>query len=99
MAATRTFLDPVPRVKHQQNTNREVSNFDTTVVGRTLYEGSHSHWEGMQTKWNGHKRVSPKNTENLEVTIRSFITREDFDRGDIVIMENGASIPAVFRQE
>ena len=99
MAATRISLDPVPGVKHQQNTNWEVSNFYTTAVGTTSYEGGHSHCEGMQTSWNGHKMVSPGNTQNLEVTIRSVITQEDFDREDIVIMENGVSIHVTFRQE
>ena len=38
-------------------------------------------------------------TENLEVTVRVVTVQEEFDSGDIVVMENGVSIPAVFRQE
>ena len=38
-------------------------------------------------------------TENLEVIVRAVTVQEEFDSGDIVVMENGVSIPAVFRQE
>ena len=79
MAATGTLMDPVSKVKHQQNTNWEVSNFDTTVVGTISYEGGHFHCKGMQTSWNGHKMVSLWNAENLEVTIQSITTQEDRD--------------------
>ena len=96
MATTGTFLDPVPRVKHQQNTNLEVNNFDTTVVGTISYDGGHSHCEGMQTSLNGHKMVSLLTTKNLEVTVQSVTIQEDFDSGDIAVMENSVSIPVAF---
>ena len=38
-------------------------------------------------------------TESLEVTTRTVTVREDFNSGDIVVRENGVSIPAAFRQE
>ena len=65
MAATGIFLDPVPRMKHQQNTIREVSNFDTTVLGPTSYEGGHSYCKGMQMSLN-----SLFVKKNLEVTVQ-----------------------------
>ena len=34
-------------------------------------------------------------TENLEVIVRAVTVQEEFDSGDIVVMENGVSIPAV----
>ena len=99
MAATGTLMDPVSGVKHQQNTNWEVSNFDTTVVGTISYEDGHFHCKGMQTSWNGHKMVSLWNAENLEVTIQSITTQEDFDSREIVIMGNSVSIPGASQQE
>ena len=38
-------------------------------------------------------------TESLEVTLRTVMIREEFDTGDIVMKENGVSIPAVYRQD
>ena len=43
--------------------------------------------------------VSLWNAKNLEVTIQSITTREDFDSRDIVIMGNSVSIPAASQQE
>ena len=37
-------------------------------------------------------------TENLKVTIRTVTIREEFDTGDIVMKENGVSIPAAYEQ-
>ena len=48
---------------------------------------------------NGTKMVSLFVTENLEVTIRIVTLQEKFESGDLVVMENSVSIPAVFRQE
>ena len=53
----------------------------------------------MDTSLNGKYMVSLFVTETLEVTVRAVMVREEFDSGDIVVMENGVSIPAVFRQE
>ena len=76
MATTGTFLDLLSRVKHQLNTNIEVNNFATTVIGSLTYEGGHSHCEGMQTSLNGKKMVSLFVTENLEVTVRVVTVQE-----------------------
>ena len=37
-------------------------------------------------------------TENLEVTVKTITVRERFDNGDIMVIENGAYIPATLRQ-
>ena len=37
--------------------------------------------------------------EDLEVTMRRVTFREDFNSGDMVVLENGVSIPAQFRQD
>ena len=60
-----TFLDPLSGLKHQLNTNMDVNNFTTTVVGTLL-----SHYGGVQMSLNGKKMVSLFVTENLEVTIQ-----------------------------
>ena len=38
-------------------------------------------------------------TESLEGTIRTVTVGEEFDSEDIVVRENGVSIPATFRQD
>ena len=42
-------------------------------------------WPVLLISWNRHKMVSLWNAKNLEVTIQSITTREDFDSRDIVI--------------
>ena len=37
--------------------------------------------------------------EDLEVTMQKVTIREDFDSRDLVVLENGVSIPAQFQQE
>ena len=37
--------------------------------------------------------------EDLEVTMRRVTIREDFNSGDVMVLENGVSIPAQFRQD
>ena len=99
MASTRIFQDPVSRTKHHLNTKLEVNNFTSTVVGSLTYKGGHSHCVGMDTSINRRQMSSLFITESLEVTMRTVTVREDFDSGDIVVRENGVSIPAAFRQE
>ena len=38
-------------------------------------------------------------TKSLEVTIRTVTVREEFNTDNIVIRENGVSIPAAYRQD
>ena len=96
MASSGIFKDPMTRTRHRLNTNLEVNNFDSMVVGSLMYKGGHSHYEGMDTSVNGRRVSSLLVTESLEVTMITVTVREDFDNGDIVIRENGVSIPAVF---
>ena len=37
-------------------------------------------------------------TESLEFTIRTVTIREEYDTGDIIVRENGVSIPAAYKQ-
>ena len=94
-----TFTDPTSRAKHELNTKLEINHFATTVVGAILYDDSHSFCQGMQANLNGHKMDSLLATENLEVIMQKVTIREDFDSGDLVVLEKGVSIPAQFQQE
>ena len=96
MAATGTFTDPVLGARHKLNTNLETNNFATTVVGVILYNSSYSICEGMQASLNGHKKECLLTRENLEVTMQKVTIREDFDSGDLVVLEHGVSIPVGF---
>ena len=87
------------RMKHHLNPKLKVNNFASTVVGSLTYEGGHSHCEGMDMSLNGRRMTSLFFTENLEVTVRTVTVQENFDSRDIVVMKNGVSISAVFRQE
>ena len=57
MASSGIFEDPMTRTRQSLNTNLEVNNFDTTVVGSLSYNGRHSHCKGMVSSVNG-RRVS-----------------------------------------
>ena len=53
----------------------------------------------MDSYINGNRMESLFVTESLEVTIRTVTVREEFDTGDIVVRENGVSIPAKYKQD
>ena len=101
MSATGTFIDPDPKsgAKHELNTKLEINHFSTTVVGAISYDDSHSFCQGMQAILSGHKMDSLMAIKNLEVIMQKVTIREDFDSGDLVVLENGVSIPAQFWQE
>ena len=46
----------------------------------------------------GHRIESLLTTESLEFSIRTVTVREEYDTGDIIIRENGVSIPATYKQ-
>ena len=46
----------------------------------------------------GERVASLLTTENLEFTIRTVTVREEYNIGDIVIKENGVSIPSAYEQ-
>ena len=47
---------------------------------------------------NGEHMVSLLVTESLEVIMKTFTVSEDFDSGDILVMDNGVSFAATLRQ-
>ena len=97
--STGVFKDPMSRTKHCLNPKLEVNNFASTVLGSLTYEGRHSHFDGMDSSINSRRMSSLFVTESLEGTIRTVTVREEFDSEDIVVRENGVSIPAAFRQD
>ena len=50
----------------------------------------------MQANLNGHRMDDLLAVEDLEVTMRGVTIREDFNSRDMVVLENGVSIPAQF---
>ena len=96
LAATGTFMNPKSGAKHDLNTKLEINHFSTTVIGALSYDNSHSFCQGMQANINGHRMDNLLAIEDLEVTMQRVTIREDFDSGDMVVLENGVSIPAQF---
>ena len=92
-----TFMDPKSGAKYDLNTKLEINHFSTTVMGALSYDNSHSFCQGMQANLNGHKMDNLLAIEDMEVTMQRVTIREDFDRGDMVVLENGVSIPAQFQ--
>ena len=66
-------------------------------MGSLTYKGGHSYCEGRDANVNGEHMVSLLVTENLEFTMKTVMVREGFDSGDILVIENGASISATLR--
>ena len=75
----------------------EVNYIRTVVEGALTYDGSHPQCSGKDAIVDGHRVASLVTTESLEITIRMVTVREEYETGDLVIKENGVSIPAVFK--
>ena len=98
MELTGIFRDPLTRVKHQLNQSLETNYFATTVVGELTYDKEHAHCKGVNANIGREHMSSLFVTENLEVTVKTVTVREMFDNWDIMVIENGAYIPATLRQ-
>ena len=68
------------------------------IEGSITYDGTDSHCIGKDSMVDGERIASLLTTENLEFTIRTVTVREEYDTGDIIIRENGVSIPAAYKQ-
>ena len=53
----------------------------------------------MDSQVDGNRMESLLTTESLDFTWRTVIIREEFDRGNIIVRENGVSIPATYKQD
>ena len=69
------------------------------MIGSLSYNGSHSHYLGIDSHVDSNRMESLLVTESLEVTIRTVMIREEFDTGNIVVKENGVSIPAAHKNK
>ena len=78
--------------------NVEVNYLQSVVDGSITYNGSDSHCSGKDSMVDGHRIESLLTTESLEFTIRVVTVREEYDTGNIIIRENGVSIPAAYKQ-
>ena len=96
---TNVFFDPTSRIQHDLNPNLEVNYFQSTVEGSLSYDGSHAHCLGMDSHVDGHRMETLLTTESLEFTLRTVTIREEFNTGDLIVRENGVSIPAAYKQD
>ena len=78
--------------------NLEVNCLQSVVEGSLTYDGPDPHCSGKDSMVDGHRIKSLLTTESLEFTIRVVTVREEYDTGDIIIWENGVSIPAQYKQ-
>ena len=75
----------------------EVNYIRMVVEGALTYDGSHPQCSGKDAIVDGHRVTGLVTTESLEITIRMVTVREEYETGDLVIKENGVSIPAGFK--
>ena len=94
--SARVYYDPSSGFQHTLQ-NREVNYIQTVVEGALTYDSSHPQCSGKDTNVDRHRVASLVTTESLEITIRMVTVREEYETGDLVIKENGVSIPAVFQ--
>ena len=93
---TRVYLDSSSGFQHTLQ-NIEVNYIQTVVDGSISYDGKHPSCSGKDSIVDGHWITSLVTTESLEITIKTVTVREGYATGDLVIKENGVSIPAVFK--
>ena len=67
-------------------------------MGSLTYEKGHAHCKGSDVSINGEHMMSLFVTDNLEATVKTVTVRERFNSRDIMVIENGADIPATLRQ-
>ena len=94
----RVYLDSESGIQHTLMPNVEVNYLQSVVEGSITYNGSDSHCSGKDSMVDRNRVASLLTTESLEFTIRVVMVREEYDTGDIIIRENGVSIPAAYKQ-
>ena len=96
---TGTYWDHTSGLQHVLNRNIEVNYLQSVVDGSITYDGEYAHCSGKDAMVDGHRIGSLLTTESLEFTIRLVTVREEYETGDIVIRENGVSIPAIYKED
>ena len=97
-SSARVYFDPTSGIQHTLNANLEVYYLQSVVERSISYDGSHSHCSGKDSQVDSHRIESLLTTESLEFSIRIVTVREEYDTRDIIIKENGVSIPAAYKQ-
>ena len=95
----RVYLDSTSGIQHTLMPNVEVNYLQSVVDGSITYNGSDPQCSGKDPIVDGHRVASLLTTESLEFTIRVVMVREEYDTGDIIIWENGVSIPAAYKHD
>ena len=85
-------------MRHRLNHSVETNYFYSTVVGELTYSEAHSHCKGTYGNIGPNHMSDCFVTEKLEVIAKRVMIRESFHNGDMLMLENGAYIPATLRQ-
>ena len=85
-------------MRHRLNHSAETNDFYATVVGELTYSEAHSHCKGTYGNIGQNHMSNLFVTENLEVITKTVTVQESFNNGDMMVLENGAYIPATLRQ-
>ena len=96
---TGIYVDHTSGLEHPLNNKVEVNYFQLVVEGSLAYDRKYVHCSGKDAMVDGKRVASLLTTESLEFTIREVTVREEYESGDIIIRENGVSIPAAYRSE
>ena len=90
----RVYLDADSGIQHTLTPGVEVNYLQSVVEGSITYDGADPHCSGKDSMVDGQRIKNLLTTESLEFTIREVTVREEYKTGDIIIQENGVSIPA-----
>ena len=94
---TGVFTDPRLGGEHSFNDKYEVHYFESMPHGSITYDGTYAYCTGSDARVSSGERIESLLTlESLEFTIREVMVQEDHDSGDIIIRENGVTIPAAY---
>ena len=96
---TKVFFNPISWIQHSLNANLEVNYIHSTVEESLSYDGSYSYCLGMDSQVDGNRMESLLTTKSLEFTLRTITIQEEYNTDDIIVKENGVSIPAAYKQD
>ena len=91
-------MDDKSGIQHTLTSGIEVNYLQSVVEGSITYDGADPHCSGKDSMVDGQRIKNLLTTESLEFTIREVTVREEYKTGDIIIRENGVSIPAAYKQ-
>ena len=95
----RVYLDSKSGIQHTLTPGVEVNYLQSVVEGSITYNGADPHCSGKDSMVDGQRIKNLLTTESLEFTIREVTVRKEYEIGDIIIRENGVSIPAAYKHD